>query len=112
MGQRISIALNNNEFGINANDVAPTSTSPVDCSGFGLHPNCHANIGILAGGGALVAAAVAYFGVRFHRSRNEAKYSVIDADDAAGNDEVDVDIGTREEAAHITASSRTSAVAE
>ena len=107
--QRISIALNQNNFGISANDVAPTSTSPIDCSGFGLHPNCHGNIGILAGGCVAIAAVLAFFGVRYRRSRDVTKYSVVDADQG---DEVDVDIGTTEEASHLTTSRASAAVAD
>ena len=56
-----------------------------------------------------VAAVLAFFGVRYHRSRDATKYSVVDADQS---DEVDVDIGTTEEASHLTTSRNSAAVAD
>ena len=56
-----------------------------------------------------IAAVLAFFGVRYRRSRDVTKYSVVDADQG---DEVDVDIGTTEEASHLTTSRASAAVAD
>jgi len=80
-------------------------TSPVDCSGFGLHPACHANISVLAGGSAALLGLVGFLGLRQYKARNEQKYAVMsaDGDDGDGGDEVTVEgIGTAEEASALT----------